>query len=102
MVPKWALLLRVCRWQHYNTEREKYVQQLQLKLKESEESLASAANKTQISEEQQRQIDRLIQEHKKKFHDLEDAKIKVNDCRTLCPREGVDIRIFVDTLCWIH
>ncbi|ELU09431.1 hypothetical protein CAPTEDRAFT_223974 [Capitella teleta] len=66
------------RWQGYNSEREKYVSALQTKQAELEEKLV-AANKVQISEEQQQRIDRLIQEHKKKIAMIEDSKIKVDD-----------------------
>ena len=65
-----------CRWQNYNSQREEYVQALQQKLKEMEAKLAEARN-VQISEEQQKQIDQLIQQHKRKVHLVEEDKAKV-------------------------
>lgn len=65
------------RWQSYNKQKEEYLQTLQQKIKDMEDTAAND-KPLQLSEQQQLEIDRIILQYKQKVEVTEEEKVKVS------------------------
>lgn len=66
------------KWQVYDAQRNDQFHVLQRKLSDMETRVASAPAMASLSEEQQRNIDRIIMQSKQKVEEADQEKIKVN------------------------
>jgi centrosomal protein CEP55 len=79
------------RWNLYNEQRENYIRQLLTELKQVRTQLEAMTTTPSLSEEQQREFDRLLQISKENVEKVEQEKVKIED-------ENRELRLQIERL----